>query len=259
MSTALAENQNSELVTLPTTQLSTPSALLEIAINKNADVEKLDRLMEMQVKWEEREAKKMHTIALTNFQKKCPVITKSKQGHNYKYAPMSDIIVQIKDALAECGLSYRFEQNDGDGITITCIITHVAGHSESTKMKASPDTSGSKNIIQAIGSTVTYLQRYTLLGALGIATADEDMDGRIGNEVDYQELYNNLLQHIACARDSFDEITNIKVAVANEQFDLAKTEWTDLTREVQSILWLAPTKGGILTSDERKVIKEGKL
>jgi hypothetical protein len=39
-------------------------------------------------------------------------------------------------------------------------------------MSAPPDNSGSKNPIQAIGSTQSYLQRYTALALLGIATKD---------------------------------------------------------------------------------------
>lgn len=45
-------------------------------------------------------------------------------------------------------------------------------------MIAPVDTSGSKNAIQAIGSTVTYLQRYTLLSGCGLAAASTDDDGR---------------------------------------------------------------------------------
>ena len=43
-------------------------------------------------------------------------------------------------------------------------------------MYGTPDNSGSKNSIQAIGSTTTYLQRYTLFSILGLA-AGEDDDG----------------------------------------------------------------------------------
>jgi hypothetical protein len=56
------------------------------------------------------------------------------------------------------------------------------GHSEETTLKAIPDTSGSKNSIQAIGSTVTYLERYTLLAAMGMAAAGMDNDGRTVDE-----------------------------------------------------------------------------
>jgi len=44
-------------------------------------------------------------------------------------------------------------------------------------MQSGPDQSGKKNNIQAIGSTTTYLQRYTLLAATGLATKEQDNDG----------------------------------------------------------------------------------
>lgn len=248
MSNQLAEVQKTEITQID----NTPAKLIELAINQNADVDKLERLMSMQLKWESSQAQKRYFESLSKFQSLCPVIKKRKAGHNYMYAPLSDIVAQIKDALRQCNLSYRFEQNHADRLTVRCVITHVDGHSESTEMAASADKSGSKNEIQAIGSAVSYLQRYTLIGALGITTADEDMDGRIGNEVDW-------LPYMACIRDNFDEITNIKVAVSSEQFDIVKGSWCDLSREAQSMLWLAPSKGGIFTTDERKVIKEGKL
>jgi hypothetical protein len=44
-------------------------------------------------------------------------------------------------------------------------------------LTSGPDTSGSKNPIQALGSAVSYLQRYTLLSLAGLATEDQDDDG----------------------------------------------------------------------------------
>ena len=90
----------------------------------------------------------------------------------------AEIIACINEALSEHGLSAAWEtaQNNGS-VTVTCKITHIMGHSESTSLTAAPDNTGSKNPIQAIGSTVTYLQRYTLLALTGLATYEQDDDG----------------------------------------------------------------------------------
>lgn len=66
---------------------------------------------------------------------------------------------------------------------MTCKITHIQGHSEETTLLAQPDASGSKNAIQAMGSTITYLERYTLLALTGLATHEDD-DGK-ASEVEY--------------------------------------------------------------------------
>lgn len=174
----LVEKDNS----LPQTNVATPGNLLEIAVSKGADVDQLEKLMALQERYEAKQAKSSFLEAVTSFQSEVPRITKTKNGHNYKYAPLADIVEQIKTTLKHCGLSYRFEQNHNNGIEVTCILSHVDGHSEKTTMQAEADKSGSKNSVQAIGSTVQYLQRYTLVGALGLTTADEDIDARLPYE-----------------------------------------------------------------------------
>lgn len=159
--------------------VTTPSNLLEMAINKGADIDQLEKLMALQERYEAKQSKTAYLIAVTQFQAEVPRITKTKTGHNFSYAPLADIVGQIKSTLQGCGLSFRFEQDHKEGIEVTCVLSHIDGHSEQTTMKAEADTSGSKNSVQAVGSTVQYLQRYTLVGALGLTTADEDIDGRL--------------------------------------------------------------------------------
>ena len=109
-----------------------------------------------------------------------PPVIKQKQGHNYQYAPLCDITAIANPVLNEYGLAYRFEQaQSGDEISVTCIVSNIEGHEEKTTMTAPLDKSGSKNVVQAAGSTVQYLMRYTFIGALGITTADSDSDGRV--------------------------------------------------------------------------------
>lgn len=164
-------------------QVSTtsPMQLIEAAVNANADIDKLERLMSLQERWEQNNAKKSFFAAMSKFNAECPNIIKRKKAHNSFYAPLGDIHAQIKETLVSCGLSFRFEQDHSNGITVSCLVSHESGHTERATMTAPADTSGSKSPIQAIASTVTYLQRYTLCSALGITTADEDMDGRIDN------------------------------------------------------------------------------
>ena len=156
-----------------------PAQLLQIAVENGADVDKLGKLMDMQERFNAAQAKTDFYQAFSGFQSEVPAITKKKSGHNIKYAPLSDIVEQIKPFLQKHGLTYRFEQDHSEGIQVTCIVTHISGHSEKATMKAAPDDSGKKSAVQAIASTVTYLSRYTLTSALGITTADEDMDGRL--------------------------------------------------------------------------------
>ncbi len=170
---------------------TSPSDLIRIAVEKNMDVEKLTQLMDLQDRWDAKNSKKAFLQAMSDFQAMVPAIVKRKVVNfttqkgttNYAYAPLSDIIEQIKEPLNQVGLSYRFVQELGDTIKITCILSHFDGHSECTALSSVADGTGNKNSIQGIGSTVTYLQRYTLIGILGLTTADSDMDGRISQDM----------------------------------------------------------------------------
>ena len=154
-----------------------PQGLISQALAQNVPIETLERLMDLSERWDAKQSKAAFLTAMSEFQKICPEIKKTKKGHNNKYADLANISKTIKNATSECGLSYRWEFEEiDDKIKCTCIVSHIAGHSEKNSMKAGKDDSGNKSDIHAIGSTRTYLQRYTLIGALGLSTADEDTD-----------------------------------------------------------------------------------
>lgn len=172
--------------------VSQADGMLQMAIQQGMPVESLKELVALRNDELRRLAKGEFVKAMARFQAIVPVIEKgkrvnfkSKDGNSvtdYKYAPLWQIDQIIKDPMQQCELSKRWQIKDvaESGrtiITVDCIITHSAGHSEITSMSGMPDDSGKKNSIQQRGSTITYLQRYTLIGALGLTTADEDNDG----------------------------------------------------------------------------------
>lgn len=200
--------ENLELIDRPKVEsvATTPDQLLALAVNKNLDIDKLAKLMDLQREYNADLARKAFFHALTEFQYSVPEIRKnkkvgfdSKDGSSsveYSYAPLADIIRQIKEVIKKSNLSYRWEiQDDKDVIHVTCIITHSDGHSEKTSMTSSPDTSGKKNSIQARGSAIEYMKRYTLIGALGLSTADTDIDARNAEyEYDVDKLHNQFME-----------------------------------------------------------------
>lgn len=184
-----------------------PHNLIALAIEKGLDTTALKELMDLKERFEANEARKLFFRAFTSFQAQCPDLRKTKAvsfGSNapsFHYAPLSDITRQIAKTLKENELSYRWEIKDDDKeIKVTCLISHVNGHTERTTMTASADTGPGRNAIQARGSSISYLQRYTLIGALGLSTADSDIDGRLpGPDVDklhadYMVIYSELIQ-----------------------------------------------------------------
>lgn len=153
------------------------------ALQAGATVEQLQGLLALQKDWEANEARKAYVAAMAEFKKNPPEIFKRKEvafgDTRYSHATIGDVTSLTVAGLAAHGFSHRWDTKQADGrIEVSCILTHNLGHSESTTLEASPDSSGKKNAIQQVASTVTYLQRYTLLAACGLATKDmEDDDG----------------------------------------------------------------------------------
>jgi hypothetical protein len=170
----------------------TPVELLRIAVTQNASIDQLTKLMDLQERWEKREAKKAYDAAMKAFKANPPRITKNhrvnfstpKGTTDYRHATLDHVCDSIIGALSKVGITHRWKiTQNGEWFTVTCVLTHELGHAEETSLPGCADNSGNKNSIQAIGSTVTYLQRYTLLAATGLATSDQDDDGRGGKSV----------------------------------------------------------------------------
>lgn len=166
----------------------TPMSMIEIAVQKGADVDQLTKLMELQERWEAGEARKAFVVALNAFKANPPQINKNKHvgfgNTSYDHASLDHVANVITAAMSKHGLSFRWDVSQNGAVSVSCILMHQMGHEERVTLSAPADDSGKKNSIQAIGSTVTYLQRYTLLAATGLAAGGDD-DGRASETPDY--------------------------------------------------------------------------
>lgn len=172
--------------------MATPADLLQIAVSNGAELDKLEKLMDMQLRWEQNEAKKAYHRAMAAFKANPPEIYNdstvdyqtSKGRTHYTHATLGNITTLINKSLSEHGLSasWKTDQLENGSVVVTCIITHELGYSEQTTLRSAPDVSGGKNPIQAIGSATKYLQRYTILALTGLATKENEDDGAATSE-----------------------------------------------------------------------------
>lgn len=165
----------------------TPADMIEKALSTGSGPEVMEKLLALQERWEAMQAKKAFDNAMAKLRENMPKIIKlqtvdyqprDKPRVNYKYEALTDVTEPLAPVMSALGLSFRWRTESGkDGVKVTCIIAHRDGHSEETSLTANADVTGGKNAIQAIGSAVTYLQRYTLKAAVGVA-ADYDDDAQ---------------------------------------------------------------------------------
>ena len=173
----------------PAGALSETAALLDViaraARDPEVNVEKMRELFALKREVEADNAKRAFYAALAKAKGEIPEIIKRRtvdyehtdgQGRtNYRYEELADIGVAVDPVLSKYGLSYRHKaMQEGAKIRVTCVLSHELGHSEENSLEGVEDKSGRKNPNQAIASTVTYLQRYTLKEALGIGAGRDD-------------------------------------------------------------------------------------
>ena len=180
MSREITEHESK---TLTTHHQVNPMQLVSMAVEQGADIDKLEKLMDLQERWEASQAKKAFDEAMNTFQSRMPVVprrgkvdyTTNKGRTAYDYGRLEDAFSMAAPILKDCGLSFRFKQeNNGNMVTVTCIVSHKLGHQETNSMSAMPDQSGGKDQLKAMASTNSYLRRYTFTGGLGIVFAGED-------------------------------------------------------------------------------------
>lgn len=183
----LAEKPDTELVVMQGAAI-TPMSILQIAVGQGQDVDKLTKLMELQERFEANEARKAFNVAMAEFKKAPPQILKNhlvtykpegKPEVRYWHSTLDNVCEKVIPALSAVGISHKWTIAQGEfGIAVTCVLTHVLGHSEATTLRSSPDASGGKNPIQAIVSAVSYMERHSLLASVGMATEEMDDDAK---------------------------------------------------------------------------------
>lgn len=171
------------------TKQQTPFDLLAGAIERGVDIATLERLMALYERHEAGEQRKASAAAMNRFKAEAPQIVKDATGEfpskdgkyviEWDYATLENVCSKLIKTLSAHGISHSWKpsQTTRDWIKITCVLTHELGHVDETTLEGPPDTTGSKNAVQSICSTVTYLERMTLLAACGLAPVGVDKDG----------------------------------------------------------------------------------
>lgn len=171
------------------------SMIERVARDPSVEMSKMMQLMDWRKEMLSEQRRAAFDEAMAAAKAEIPVIRKNrrvgfdtKNGGDrteYSHEDMGEIARTVDPILAKFGLSYRFRVSSevNAPVKVTCVVSHRDGHFEETTLTAGRDDSGKKNAIQQVGSTITYLQRYTLKAALGLAAAHDD-DGQTSEAPD---------------------------------------------------------------------------
>lgn len=210
------------------------------------DVDKLERLLGMYERITERQSKAAFAAALAELQPELPVVDergrievreKDAKGQrtgavqqSTSYALWEDINEAIKPALAKHGFAiiFRIGSTDDGRIKVTGILSHREGHQEETTMLLMHDSTGSKNAVQAMGSSVSYGKRYTALALLNITSRGQDDDGWAGGSQFITEAQrdalNLLCEEVNADKRAFCEYLGAAIIAEIPARDYARAE-----------------------------------
>ena len=191
-----------------------PLSIINKAIDAGAGVDALEKLMDLQERWEKRQARKAFDEAMMKFQAECPIIKKIKEGGQtkagqtaYHYAPLEYIVEQTKEYIAKNGFSYLINLDfpEAGKVKAICKVRHTAGHEEQSVMEVPMmRQTGVMSEAQVVAATTTFAKRYAFCNAFGIMTMDDDTDAV---DEDTIAKFNNILKQW--------DVKNHLVSVAN--------------------------------------------
>lgn len=157
------------------------SMIERMATDASISIERVEQTFAFYQRVQADRAKTAFNAALAELQSNLPAVARRGTGHNSKkYARFEDFVDAIRPQLKTHGfsLTHRIEQPTIDRVIITAVLAHRDGHEERTALNLPMDVSGGKTAVHAMASSVSYGKRYTGFAILGIASEDEDDDGK---------------------------------------------------------------------------------
>lgn len=170
----------------PVVQASESTTILQVigraAADPACDIEKMERLMAMHERMAAKSAEQAFNAAMAAMQCDIPTVGEGAQNTHTKntYATLDDINVVLKPIMQRHGFAITFKvDHQANGISVTGILMHSAGHREQTTLLLPVDVGAGRNAVQAVGSSTTYGKRYVMCALLNITTGDaRDDDGQ---------------------------------------------------------------------------------
>jgi len=157
-----------------------PLALIQAAVERGIDAAQLERLMDLQERYEKNQAAKVFAAAVAAFQAECPRVYKRRTADTgkmkYQFASMDDVMRAAGPVLAKHGIAVTFPNTEptADGLRVTCRV-RVGCHCEDTPLTI-PVPQMVVNDTQRVGAALSYAKRLSLCAALNIVVTDEDDD-----------------------------------------------------------------------------------
>lgn len=227
---------------------SETNALLRMAVDKNLDMDKLERLIQLKNEQDARFAKTEYERHFAEMQAEFVPAKRVKQAYESKYAPLEELQKTYGPIIAKHGFSYRHRESAIEDAGKRVVMTISGwGHSEETFFDI-PKLVGTKamNAVQTVAAMSTYGRRYTFISGFGCIVEDEDTDAKLPPDPEAKKKRAEVINFISSVKTQLSEesLKAIHVALKEARDDFDKLE--SLRLEVERLISVEP----ISQSDE---------
>lgn len=183
----------------------TPTDILQLAYaSGDKDIERLERLMSMEIRWrelqeQERAQERLFAFraAFVGLSGEGIVVPKTKHvdragAGSFEQAEFDECKRRLSGPCAKHGFGFSFDQKFGskrlmqDGaetdvawVWVWCFLDHAKGHRETVELEGPPGDLKANTIVQNQQATASYLKRVALLAITGTATGGEDDESKL--------------------------------------------------------------------------------
>ncbi|WP_421560859.1 MULTISPECIES: ERF family protein [unclassified Pseudomonas] len=218
-----------QMAAQPVQEISMLSTISRLALDPRCDVDKLERLIKLQDRMEAKTALEAFNASFAEMQCEMPSVEKRTENTHTKkmYADLDDINYSVRPVMAKFGFGVSFKiVNQANGVSITGILMHKAGHREETTMILPLDTGAGRSAVQSVGSTTTYGKRYVMCALLNITSGDDnDNDGyvepteKLVTKAQAGQIQALLIKCSKTAQEKFAELYGEPGNITKENFD----------------------------------------
>lgn len=158
----------------------------------------------------------------------------------------------LEKIAANAGITYSdctvYPPQPGQEYFAVSLIGHLGDRSEWSIGEASPKNSKNNYYFAMAEKRAKDRVILKLLGLHAYIYSEEEAD-------EFKEAgsdENFVLKHIECVRRNWGAVSRAKVGIRDGKLDMAAEALYELSEECNDLLNMAPTKGGVFTTDERE-------
>ena len=160
--------------------------ILKAARDPSVDITKMERLMALRERMIGAEAEKAFNEAMRDVQQALPRVFRNAKSESGKYATLEAIDIASRPIITVQGFAESYGTAESplpNHYRITCVLSHVGGHSRPYHADVPTDMLGPKGAavktaIHGFGSAMSYGRRYLKCLIFNIVLTNEDDDGK---------------------------------------------------------------------------------